>query len=219
MEGLRRARELAPAAIVLDVMMPQLDGWSVIAALKGDPDLAEIPVVMLTIVDEKARGYTLGAADYLVKPIDRGRLKAVLERHCAPRGLVLVVDDDADEREQSCEMIRRHGFAVIEAANGREALERLEEEEAPDVILLDLLMPEMDGFAFLAELHRREEWKALPVVVLTAKDVTLEDRARLDGGVWSVLQKGAVGREDILAELAQVLGRARAPAVPAESAE
>ena len=211
-EGLRRARELAPAAIVLDVMMPQLDGWSVIAALKGDPDLAEIPVVMLTIVDEKTRGYTLGAADYLIKPIDRARLKAVLEHHCGPRGRVLIVDDDPDVREQTREMIGRNGFAVIEAANGREALERLA-AGTPDVILLDLLMPEMDGFGFLRELRRHENWKELPVVVLTAKDLTEEDHARLNGGVARVLQKGAAGREEILTELAQVLElHARAPA-------
>jgi PAS domain S-box-containing protein len=205
-EGLRKARSLQPEAIVLDVMMPQLDGWSVLAALKGDPELAEIPVVMLTIVDEKTRGYTLGAAEYLIKPIDRGRLKAVLERYCGPRGRVLVVDDDPDVRERTREMISREGFQVIEARDGREALARLE-TEPPDVILLDLLMPEMDGFAFLDELRKRDRLKELPVVVLTAKDLTEEDHARLNGGVARVLQKGPSGRDEILNELASVLAR------------
>ena len=205
-EGLRKARGLQPEAIVLDVMMPQLDGWSVLAALKGDPDLAEIPVVMLTIVDEKTRGYRLGAAEYLIKPIDRGRLKAVLERYCAPRGRVLVVDDDPDVRERTREMISRDGYQVIEASDGREALARLE-TEPPDVILLDLLMPEMDGFAFLDELRKRDQLKDLPVVVLTAKDLTEEDHSRLNGGVARVLQKGASGRDEILSELAAVLAR------------
>jgi CheY-like chemotaxis protein len=205
-EGLRKARSLQPEAIVLDVMMPQLDGWSVLAALKGDPELAEIPVVMLTIVDEKTRGYTLGAAEYLIKPIDRGRLKAVLERHCGPRGRVLVVDDDPDVRERIREMISREGFQVVEARDGREALARLE-TEPPDVILLDLLMPEMDGFAFLDELRKRDQLKELPVVVLTAKDLTEEDHARLNGGVARVLQKGASRRDEILNELASILAR------------
>ena len=181
--------------------MPQLDGWSVLAALKGDPELAEIPVVMLTIVDDKTRGYSLGAAEYLIKPIDRGRLKAVLRRHCGPRGRVLVVDDDPDVRDWTREMISRDGFQVIEACNGREALSRLETEPA-DVILLDLLMPEMDGFAFLDELRKHDQLKELPVVVLTAKDLTEQDHAWLNGGVARVLQKGASGRDDILNELA-----------------
>ena len=205
-EGLRKARSLRPEAIVLDMMMPQLDSWSVLAALKGDSELAEIPVVMLTIVDDKTRGYTLAAAEYLIKPIDRGRLKAVLQRHCDPRGRVLVVDDDPNVRKWTREMISRDGFQVIEACNGHEALARLETEPA-DVILLDLLMPEMDGFAFLDELRKRDQLKELPVVVLTAKDLTEEDHARLNGGVARVLQKGASGRDDILNELAGVLAR------------
>jgi adenylate cyclase len=217
-EGLRKARSLQPGAIVLDVMMPQIDGWSVLAALKGDPDLAEIPVIMLTIVDDKMRGYTLGAAEYLIKPIDRARLRVVLERHCGPRGLVLVVDDDRDVRERTRQMISREGFRVVEAGNGREALARLETEQ-PDVILLDLLMPEMDGFAFLDELRKRDDSKQPPVVVLTAKDLTEKDHARLNGGVTRVLQKGASGRDDILNELANILARRasrRARVRPAE---
>ena len=162
-EGRRKARSLQPEAIVLDVIMPHLDGWSVLAALKGDPELAEIPVVMLSIVDEKTRGYTLGATDYLIKPIDRDRLRAVLERYCSPRGRVLFVDNDPDVREWTREMISRDGFQVIEAGNGREALARLETER-PDVILLDLLLPEMDGFCFLDELRKRDQLKEVSVV-------------------------------------------------------
>jgi CheY-like chemotaxis protein/two-component sensor histidine kinase len=217
-EGLRIARSLRPEAIVLDVMMPQLDGWSVLAALKGDPELVEIPVVMLTIVDDKTRGYTLGAAEYLIKPIDRGRLKAVLQRYCGPRGRVLVVDDDPDVHEWTREMISRDGFQVIEARDGREALARLE-TEPPDLILLDLLMPGMDGFAFLDELRKRDQLKELPVVVLTAKDLTEEDHARLNGGVTRVLQKGASGRDDILNELANVLARRASTPALAMAAE
>jgi DNA-binding response OmpR family regulator len=212
-EGLRKARSLRPEAIVLDMIMPQLDGWSVLAALKGDSELAEIPVVMLTIVDDKSRGYTLGAAEYLIKPIDPGRLKAVLQRHCDPRGRVLVVDDDPNVRKWTREMISRDGFQVIEACNGYEALARLETEPA-DVILLDLLMPEMDGFAFLDELRKHDQFKELPLLVLIAKDFTEEDHARLTGGVARVLQKGASGRGDILNELAGLLARQGVQAGP-----
>jgi adenylate cyclase len=168
--------------------------------------LAEIPVVMLTMVDDKTRGYTLRAAEYLIKRIDRGRLKAVLRRHCGPCGPVLVVDDDPDVREWTREMISRDGFQVIEACNGPEALSRLETDPA-DVILLDLLMPAMDGFAFLDELRKRDQLNELPVVVLTPKGLTEEDHARLNGGVARVLQEGASGRDEILNELAGILAR------------
>ncbi|HET6522824.1 MAG TPA: PAS-domain containing protein [Geminicoccaceae bacterium] len=220
-EGLGRARALRPAAVLLDVLMPDLDGWSVLAALKGDPELAEIPVIMLTVLDERARAYTLGAADYLLKPVERGRLRAVLERHCcgrgtAPRGrraVVLVVEDDAEARAHTRALVARQGFGVVEAADGAAALARLREAGSGpvDLILLDLLMPVMDGFEFLAELRREPAWRAIPVVVLTAKDLTDEDHGRLNGRVASILHKGAIGREELLAELRRVL-TARAPA-------
>src|SRR6266849_5298911 len=150
-EGVRRARELKPDAITLDVMMPGMDGWAVLSALKADPELADIPVIMLTIVDDKNLGYALGASDYLTKPIDRERLVTVLEkyRRDAP---VLVVDDDATLRELLRRILEGAGYTVVEAENGRVALERLR-TLAPGVILLDLMMPEMDGFEVVAEVR------------------------------------------------------------------
>ncbi|HTO44688.1 MAG TPA: GAF domain-containing protein, partial [Burkholderiales bacterium] len=201
--GLRLAREERPDAITLDVMMPDTDGWTVLSALKADRELADIPVVMLTIVDDKTMGYALGASDYLTKPIDRARLIAILTKY--RRDLpVLVVDDDVSMRLMLRRILQEEGYAVIEAENGRAALERLS-EAAPGVVLLDLMMPEMDGFEVLAAMHAREAWRRIPVVIVTAKDLTAEDHERLNGSVVRILQKGAYGREDLLAEVRALL--------------
>ena len=154
-EGLRLARELHPAAITLDVMMPDLDGWTVLAAIKGDPELADIPVILVSIVDEKNRGYALGATDYMVKPVDRAKLSGVLRNICGAAGRqVLLVDDDDMMRRGMRQALEKDGWKVGEAENGRVALARLAEAR-PDVIMLDLMMPEMDGFEFLVEMRSR----------------------------------------------------------------
>jgi CheY-like chemotaxis protein len=202
-EGLRRARELRPDAITLDVMMPGMDGWAVLSALKADPNVADIPVVMLTIVDDKNLGYALGASDYLTKPIDRERLVTVLKQHRRDRP-VLVVDDDAELRQLLRRMLEPEGYAVVEAENGRVALERLR-DVSPSVVLLDLMMPEMDGFDFVAEFRRHEGWRAIPIVVITARDLSHDDRERLNGYVQKILQKGAHGREQLLAEVRELV--------------
>jgi signal transduction histidine kinase/CheY-like chemotaxis protein/putative methionine-R-sulfoxide reductase with GAF domain len=204
-EGFRRARELRPDTITLDVMMPGMDGWAVLSALKADPDVADIPVVMLTIVDDKNLGYALGAADYLTKPIDRERLVTALRQHRRDRP-VLVVDDDAEIRQLLRRMLEPEGYTVVEAENGRVALERLR-ETPPSVVLLDLMMPEMDGFAFVTEFRRHEPWRAIPIVVITAKDLTREDRERLNGYVEKILQKGAYGRDQLLAEVRELVAQ------------
>jgi CheY-like chemotaxis protein len=201
-EGLRLARELRPAAITLDVMMPGMDGWAILTALKADPLLADIPVIMLTIVDDKNLGYALGATDYLTKPVDWDRLAAILQKyHCAhPPCTVLVVEDDADTRDMLRRLLTRENWAVTEATNGRVALERMAESQ-PELILLDLMMPEMDGFGFLEALRQQDAWRSIPVVVVTAKDLTPEDRQRLNGYVEQILQKGAYSREELLHEI------------------
>ena len=198
-EGLRLARELRPDAITLDVMMPGLDGWAVLTALKADPSVADIPVIMLTIVDDKNLGYALGAADYLTKPIERDRLLAVVRTHRRDHP-VLVVDDDATLRQLLRRMLEPEGYTVVEAENGRVALDRLR-GVAPSVVLLDLMMPEMDGFEFVAEFRRHEAWRAIPIVVITARDLSRDDRERLNGYVEKILQKGAHGRDELLAEV------------------
>ncbi|MFQ5593212.1 MAG: response regulator [Anaerolineae bacterium] len=205
-EGLRLARELRPAAITLDVIMPGMDGWAVLSALKADPELADIPVIMLTIVDDKNMGYALGASEYLTKPIDRGRLAAILKKYrCEqPPCPILVVEDDAATREMLRRMLEKEGWVVTEAENGRVGLERVAESR-PEVILLDLMMPEMDGFEFVEEVRQQEAWRSIPIVVVTAKDLTEEDHRRLSGYVEKVLQKGAYSREELLTEVSELV--------------
>jgi PAS domain S-box-containing protein len=204
-EGLALARQLRPVAITLDVVMPVVDGWGVLAALKEDPDLADIPVVMLTMVDDRNKGFRLGAADYLVKPVDPDRLTAVLRRHHADPAArrVLVVDDAADLRRRLRGLLEKEGWAVDEAADGREALERLTARTS--LVLLDLLMPGMDGFEFLARLRERDDARSVPVVVLTAKDLTDDDHDRLRGSIETVLRKGSLGYDELLAEVGAVM--------------
>src|SRR5215467_1175542 len=166
-EGLKLAKELRPTAITLDVMMPDLDGWSVLATLRQDPELADIPVIMITIVDEHRRGIALGAAGYLTKPIDRERLHRLVSRFRArvPPTCVLLVEDDAVQRERMRGWLEGPQWTVREAENGREALNRIQESK-PDVILLDLMMPEMDGFAVVAALQKEAGWRDIPVIVI-----------------------------------------------------
>jgi signal transduction histidine kinase/CheY-like chemotaxis protein len=195
-EGLKLAGELRPDVITLDVIMPSMDGWAVLSALKANPELADIPVIMLTIMDSKNMGYTLGASDYLTKPIDRDRLSTILQkyRRDLPQFQVLLVEDDVRQ------MLLKTGCSVIEAENGRVALERIADSQ-PALILLDLMMPEMDGFQFVAELRNHEQWRSIPVVVITAKDITPEDRLRLNGYVEKILQKETYTSEKLLAEV------------------
>ncbi len=215
-EGLRLAHQLHPALITLDVLMPGLDGWSVLQALKADPELASIPVVMLTILDEQNRGYALGAADYLSKPIERDRLRGLLARHCrdATRRQVLIVDDDPEARRWLARALTAEGWQTSEAEHGRAALARVRERR-PDLILLDLLMPEMDGFEFLAQLQADPAGPPIPVVVVTAADLTEDDHRRLNGAVEKVLLKQAYSRDELLKSLRELVGRA----VPARLAE
>jgi Amt family ammonium transporter len=200
--GLRLAGELKPAAITLDVMMPGMDGWAVLTALKADPDLADIPVVMLTMVDEKNLGYTLGASDYLTKPIDRERLKVVLNKYRCdhPKCSVLLVEDDDVTREMMRRMLEKEGWLVAQAENGRIGLEQVAECN-PQVILLDLMMPEIDGFQFLIHLRQKPEWQSIPVVVITAMNLTEAERQQLNGSVTQILQKSAYSRDELLRQV------------------
>jgi CheY-like chemotaxis protein len=205
-EGLRKANEIHPDMIFLDVMMPKMDGWSVLTALKADPILMRIPVVMLTIVTNKEMGYVLGASEYLTKPIDRDRLADVIDKYRPkdPGRIVLVVDDDIATRQVLRRTLIRQGWSVVEAENGRVALERVATQK-PSLIMLDMMMPEMDGFAFLAALRKDTASASTPVVVLTSKDLTPDERAQLTGNVERVLQKGAYSREALLSEVKNIV--------------
>jgi signal transduction histidine kinase/CheY-like chemotaxis protein len=202
-EGLRLVRELRPAAVTLDIMMPDIDGWTVLAAIKGDPELAGIPVVLMSIVDQKNRGYALGAADYLVKPVDRVKLVETLTGICgSTAGHAFLVDDDEVVRRSVRQALEPIGWKVTEAENGQVAIEAMTAGR-PDVIILDLMMPKMDGFEFLDEWRGRSEWQDIPVVVITAKDLTDEDRDRLNGGVERIIQKS--DRDEMLRQLSREL--------------
>ncbi|WP_448604143.1 PAS domain S-box protein [Thermoleptolyngbya sp.] len=206
-EGLQLARQIRPDAITLDVLMPDTNGWSVLSAFKSDPDLADIPVVVMTIVDDKNRGFALGAADYLTKPIDYQRLTHLLQKFQPNRPAdtletcrVLVIEDDADIRQMFRRMLEREHCQVAEAENGRVGLQALSQQR-PDLILLDLMMPEMDGFQFIHAVRENPEWRSLPIVVVTALDLTPADHLRLNGYVEQILQKGTYSRDKLLHEV------------------
>jgi signal transduction histidine kinase/CheY-like chemotaxis protein len=205
-EGLRLAKSERPDAITLDVLMPGMDGWAVLTALKADRKLADIPVIMVTIVDEKQVGYALGATDYLTKPVDWKRLTGILRQyqHADAACRVFVVEDDARTRKMLCSRLKKHGWLVTEAENGRVALERMA-EQVPDLILLDLMMPEMDGFQFVDQLRLNENWRSIPTILITAKDLTKEDRRRLNGHVEDILRKGAYNPEELLGEVCDLV--------------
>ncbi|HEX2059473.1 MAG TPA: response regulator, partial [Thermoanaerobaculia bacterium] len=219
-QGLRLARMLRPAAITLDVMMPDMDGWSVLSTLKSDAALRDIPVIMLTMVDDPVRGFTLGASDYATKPVNRRKLSKILRKYTCPHPPcpVLVIDDDDSARALTRAMLEKEGWSVTEATNGIEALESMERER-PSLIFLDLLMPEMDGFAFAAEVGRRPEWRSIPIVVVTSLDLTGEDRRRLSGHVETILRKRGDSRESLLAQVRDLLAGSTAARFPVERSE
>jgi hypothetical protein len=212
-EALRLARELMPDAITLDVLMPSMDGWAVLTALKEDPELEKIPVIMLSVVDDEHIGYSLGASAYLTKPIDRDRLLAVLQRLCpvAEGRCVLLIEDDEPTREMVRRTLEAAAWSVMEAENGRVGLERLD-QAVPDLVLLDLMMPEMDGFQFLSRMRETPAWRAIPVVVVTAKTLTEAERERLsDGYVKNLIRKDEHALETLLATLDTLLAERTVP--------
>jgi len=204
-DGLRLAREIKPALILLDVLMPHVDGWTVLARLKADAQLADIPVVMISVTPDRRFGVTLGAADYLVKPIEQSRLLQTLRKHIGEHGehSVLVIDDDKTTRDMLRRVLEREAWSVVEATNGREGLAQLDRHR-PAAILLDLMMPQMDGFTFLDSLRQRGEETPVPIIVLSAKELSRAELARLENQVQKVIEKGRLGHH----QLEQVLHNA-----------
>ncbi|PYJ82762.1 MAG: hybrid sensor histidine kinase/response regulator [Verrucomicrobia bacterium] len=218
-EGIEMAKELKPDLITLDVLMAEMDGWSVLTALKADPAIADIPVIILTMFDDKEMGFALGASDYMTKPINRDRLVNVLRRHhhgghqpCQ----VLVIEDEPSIRQMVRRVLEKEGWTVREAENGKAGLQAVAESK-PAVILLDLMMPVMNGFDFIRELRKNQDWQEIPVVILTAKDLTVEDRQQLKGNVERVLQKGDYNREQLLGEVRALVKHRAEPQTPTQT--
>ncbi len=213
-EALNLARKLHPAAITLDVLMPGMDGWEVLRELKADRETQDIPVIMVTMTDDRALGYALGATEFLTKPVQRSQLVQLLERYASEDTVrrALVVDDKPENRALLQHALEQEGWQVSEAENGRVALENLA-ELAPSLILLDLMMPVMDGFEFVMKMRKQESTPHIPIVVVTAKDITEEDRQRLNGGVVGLIEKDGLTRDSLLAQLRKQVTETRPRAI------
>jgi signal transduction histidine kinase/CheY-like chemotaxis protein/HAMP domain-containing protein len=205
-EGLRLAKQERPSAIILDVIMPDLDGWAVLKSLKEDPDLCEIPVILTTVIGDREMGLALGAAEHLTKPLDPAEFLRVLGRIARNDGEadVLVVDDDPGTRELLRRVLTREGWKVREAENGATGLDEVMRSK-PAVILLDLMMPRMDGFEMLMALRQNETTRDVPVIVVTSKDLTREERKWLLGNAMKVFQKGAYERQELIETLSKMV--------------
>ncbi len=208
--GLALAATLRPDAITLDVLMPGMDGWEVLQRIRADASLADTPVIMLSVLHEQQLALALGATEYVTKPIDRAQLRRILSRHPSsdPNGAVLVVEDDSAMRKSFARGFAREGWSVMEAENGRVALE-LMATRTPSLIILDLMMPEMDGGEFVTRLRAVDAWRQIPVIVVTAKDLSSEERTRLSGHVSEVLTKGSYSQLDLVRDIRLLMRQTR----------
>jgi PAS domain S-box-containing protein len=197
-EGLKLARKHKPDVMILDIIMPMMDGWTLLSAIKSDTTLAHIPVLLISVISEKEVGFALGAVDYLNKPVNTQLLiEKINQLTPSKENPILVVDDDAFSRQLMAKASEKAGWGIIEASNGKEALEKLL-HHTPAVILLDLMMPEMDGFGFITEMQKNEKWRKIPVIILTAKDLSAEERGMLSRYSVGVMTKNSKDSENLL---------------------
>ena len=203
-EGIEKAKQLGPHAITLDIMMPGMDGWEAITRLKDDVNTRDIPLIVVSIIDNKDLGFRLGADDYLVKPIDKDALLAVLQKFHGRGRQALVVDDDPVVIDLARQLLEEDGWTVRGAANGQQGLDEIARSR-PDVVLLDLMMPVMDGFETLRRLRQDPETANLPVIVVTAKDLSSQELDDLRRNTARVIEKDGMDRDRILAELRESL--------------
>jgi len=203
--GVALVRQYKPMAVTSDIMMPGMDGWSVLSAIKSDPEISDIPVIMLTMGDTQELGFALGAFDFLSKPLDRNQLLKALERINLPASSeteILIVEDDRDTRELLQRTLEREGWKVLTATDGVNAIELLAgATRVPDLVLLDLMMPRLDGFGVLDAIRKNPLWASIPVVILTAKDLTIDERMLLSQSSAAILEKGAVPPSEVLENL------------------
>jgi CheY-like chemotaxis protein len=211
-EGLELARKLKPSLMTLDVLMPAMDGWSVLQEVKADPELENIPVMMISIAGDKDLGYTLGAVECLTKPVDRDKLRQLASQYAAQAGggRALVVDDDEGIRSLFQRALSEDGWTVDEAENGAIAL-ALAERNRPDLVLLDLMMPVMDGFEFVMHYRKLEGCRVTPIIVVTAKDLDQSERENLLGGVERIVEKGALTRQQLLKQVRDLVSQHGVP--------
>ena len=212
-EAIRLAKEVKPFAITLDIMIPGKDGWEVINELKGDPATEHIPIVVISILDNKSLGFSLGVTEYLTKPVERDTILNALGRLISPRCIgmdctpnVLLVDDDPIHIMAMKAVLTGNGYKVMVAPGGKEGIETLK-DATPCAIILDIMMPEVDGFMVLEELKKRKETRDIPVIILTAKDITDDDKKRLNGRIQDIIGKGNFAHEEVLRDLKNILER------------
>jgi CheY-like chemotaxis protein len=198
-EGLALARKLLPKVVILDVMMPQKDGWAVLREMKDDPELKSIPVIMHTVIDNRNLGFAIGAQDYLIKPVDHETLIRTIKHYEQPaRALsVLVIDDEPDQRDILSRILLKEGWNVQMADGGRSALSLLA-QSLPDVITLDLMMPTMDGFEFLKLVKENKRWSHIPILILTSMDLNKADYDKLAGSAATILRKRELEPQQLL---------------------
>jgi signal transduction histidine kinase/DNA-binding response OmpR family regulator len=211
-QGLQMAKEIVPDMITLDVMMPEMDGWETLVALKNDPFLVNIPVVMSSIIEDRHLAQTLGAVDYLAKPVDKVRLLNVVDKHIArsARGPILVIEDDPDTLEITCDLLVQAGWSIQAAENSTEAIEIIE-KSPPMLILLDLMMPEMDGFELIKKLRYHPQWQLIPIIVITSVELSSTEYAQLSKQVQNIFQKGKYELQDLLNEVNEVVSSSLIP--------
>jgi CheY-like chemotaxis protein len=211
-EGLQKARALHPFVIMLDILLPHKDGWQLLHELKTDAATRDIPIIVLSIVDNKGLGYCLGAFDYLLKPCDREAILAALARVPPRRGRLLVVDDDPHVADLVSQLLEGEPYEVVTVTDGQEALDVIA-KQPPDIVLLDLLMPRLDGFAVIARLRQEPQYRQLPVIVCTAKTLTATEHALLAQSVRTVIQKQGLDRDTLIQELQGLLHACHGPTV------
>ncbi len=211
-EGLRLARQIMPIAITLDVMMPGMDGWTMLSRLKAESPVCDIPVIMLTMVNDKKRGYALGATNYLTKPLDFKRLSGLLKQYgCSDDPCpVLLVESDPTIRQMMRRMVEDSGWFINEAENGADAL-LLVAKNRPALILLDMNMPDMDAYSFADELHRHADFRSIPIIALSDNELTPEELRKLNGNVHTVVDTGHLSREELMQQVGDLIGKWAGP--------
>ena len=201
-DGLERAKAMNPGVIVLDINMSKNDGWDALISLKTHPQLSGIPLILFSMIDDNNQQYIFGTAEYFEKPVDRRRIISVLKNYSneGNDNNVLIIEDDPDQIELLKHSLKPNGFILEEAENGEKALEQISKKK-PDLILLDLMMPVMDGFEFLERLRSKTEWESIPVILISAKKLSTDDYYRLNNNIINILEGRFKKRDDLIGNI------------------